>query len=154
MARKFVVKPENNKTVILVDGAEIEDVTAYTIRENAENGYAEVTLSFVVWDKWLVFKGDDTDGPKKPDPAYLKVLQEDLAHAKSRLENADPEGKLYALQVLYEVAREIDRYMAYNKERGKEDGESDISRPSDPSSGTVPRTGDDHGGGSRPTGGV
>lgn len=32
---------------------------------------------------------------------------------------------------------EIDRYMAYNKKRGKEDGESNISRPSDPSPGTV-----------------
>lgn len=138
MAKKFVVKPKNGKVAVLVDGTEIEDVTAYTVREHAENGYAEVTLSFIVWDKWLVFKGDDTDGSNKPDPAYLKVLQEDLAHAKTRLENADPEGKLYALQVLYEVAREIDRYnMAYNKERGKEDGESDVSRPSDPSPGTV-----------------
>lgn len=138
MAKKFVVKPENGKVAVLVDGTEIEDVTAYTIREHAENSYAEVTLSFIVRDKWLVFKGEDTDGPKKPDPAYLKVLQEDLAHAKTKLENADPEGKLYALQVLYEVAREIDRYnMAYNKERGKEDGESDVSRPSDPSPGTV-----------------
>lgn len=137
MAKKFVVKPENGKVAVLVDGTEIEDVTAYTIREHAENDYAEVTLSFIVWDKWLVFKGDDTDGSKKPDPAYLKVLQEDLARAKTRLENADPEGKLYALQVLYEVAREIDRYTAYNKERGKEDGESNISRPSDPSPGTV-----------------
>lgn len=137
MAKKFVVKPENGKVAVLVDGTEIEDVTAYTIREHAENSYAEVTLSFIVWDKWLVFKGDDTDGSKRPDPAYLKVLQEDLARAKTRLENADPEGKLYALQVLYEVAREIDRYMAYNKERGKEDGESNISRPSDPSPGTV-----------------
>lgn len=137
MAKKFVVKPENGKVAVLVDGMEIEDVTAYTIREHAENSYAEVTLSFIVLDKWLVFKGEDTDGPKKPDPAYLKVLQEDLARAKTRLENADPEGKLYALQVLYEVAREIDRYTAYNKERGKEDGESNISRPSDPSPGTV-----------------
>lgn len=137
MAKKFVVKPENGKVAVLVDGTEIEDVTAYTIREHAENSYAEVTLSFIVRDKWLVFKGEDTDGPKEPDPAYLKVLQEDLARAKTRLENADPEGKLYALQVLYEVAREIDRYMAYNKERGKEDGESNISRPSDPSPGTV-----------------
>ena len=137
MAKKFVVKPENGKVAVLVDGTEIEDVTAYTVREHAENSYAEVTLSFIVWDKWLVFKGDDTDGSKKPDPAYLKVLQEDLAHAKNRLENADPEGKLYALQVLYEVAREIDRYMAYNKERGKEDGEGNISRPSNPSPGTV-----------------
>lgn len=137
MAKKFVVKPENGKVAVLVDGTEIEDVTAYTIREHAENDYAEVTLSFIVWDKWLVFKGDDTDGSKKPDPAYLKVLQEDLARAKTRLENADPEGKLYALQVLYEVAREIDRYMAYNKERGKGDGESDIPRPFDPSPGTV-----------------
>lgn len=49
---------------------------------------------------------------------------------------------------------EIDRYMAYNKKRGKEDGESNISRPSDPSPGTVSRAGDDHGGGSCPTGGV
>ena len=137
MAKKFVVKPENGKVAVLVDGTEIEDVTAYTIREYAENSYAEVTLSFIVSDKWLVFKGEDTDGSKKPDPSYLKVLQEDLACAKTRLENADPEGKLYALQVLYEVAREIDRYMAYNKERGKEDGESNISRPSDPSPGTV-----------------
>ena len=137
MAKKFVVKPENGKVAVLVDGTEIEDVTAYTVREHAENSYAEVTLSFIVWDKWLVFKGDDTDGSKKPDPAYLKVLQEDLAHAKTRLENAGPEGKLYALQVLYEVAREIDRYMAYNKERGKEDGEGDIPRPSDPSPGAV-----------------
>lgn len=137
MAKKFVVKPENGKVAVLVDGTEIEDVTAYTVREHAENSYAEVTLSFIVWDKWLVFKGDDSDGSKKPDPAYLKVLQEDLAHAKTRLENADLEGKLYALQVLYEVAREIDRYMAYSKERGKEDGESDISRPFDPSPGTV-----------------
>ena len=138
MAKKFVVKPENGKVSVLVDGTEIEDVTAYTIREHAENSYAEVTLSFIVRDKWLVFKGEDTDGPKKPDPAYLKVLQEDLAHAKTKLENADPEGKLYALQVLYEVAREIDRYnMAYNKERRKEDGESDVSRPPNPSPGAV-----------------
>ena len=138
MAKKFVVKPENGKVAVLVDGTEIEGVTAYTVREHAENGgYAEVTLSFIVWDEWLVFRGDDSNGSKKPDPAYLKVLQEDLAHAKTRLENADPEGKLYALQVLYEVAREIDRYMAYNKERGKEDGESNISRPPDPSPGTV-----------------
>lgn len=137
MAKKFVVKPENGKVAVLVDGTEIEDVTAYTVREHAENSYAEVTLSFIVWDKWLVFKGDDTDGSNKPDPAYLKVLQEGLAHAKTKLENADPEGKLYALQVLYEVAREIDRYMAYNKERGEEDGESNVSRPFDPSSGTV-----------------
>lgn len=140
MAKKFVVKPENGKVAVLVDGTEIEDVTAYTIREHAENSYAEVTLSFIVWDKWLVFKGEDTDGSKKPDPAYLKVLQEDLARAKTRLENADPEGKLYALQVLYEVAREIDRYMAYNKERGKEDGEGNVPRPSDPIAGTVSRT--------------
>ena len=137
MAKKFVVKPENGKVAVLVDGTEIKDVTAYTVREHAENGYAEVTLSFIVWDKWLVFKGDDSNGSKKPDPAYLKVLQEDLAHAKTRLENADPEGKLYALQALCEVLREIDRYMAYNKERGKEDGKSNVSRPSDPSPGTV-----------------
>ena len=137
MAKKFVVKPENGKVAVLVDGTEIEDVTAYTIREHAENSYAEVTLSFIVRDKWLVFKDEDTDGPKRPDPAYLKALQEDLARAKTRLENADPEGKLYALQVLYEVAREIDRYTAYNKERGKEDGESNVSRPPNPSSGTV-----------------
>ena len=140
MAKKFVVKPENGKVAVLVDGMEIEDVTAYTVREHAENGYAEVMLSFIVWDKWLVFKGEDTDGPKKPDPAYLKVLQEDLAHAKTKLENADPEGKLYALPVLYEVAREIDRYMAYNKERGKDDGEGNVPRPSDPIAGTVSRT--------------
>lgn len=137
MAKKFVVKPENGKVAVLVDGTEIEDVTAYTVREHAENSYAEVTLSFIVWDKWLVFKGDDSNGSNKPDPAYLKVLQEDLAHAKTRLENADPEGKLYALQVLYEVAREIDRYMAYSQERGKEDGEGNIPRPFDPSPGTV-----------------
>lgn len=80
MAKKFVVKPENSKVAVLVDGMEIEDVTAYTIREHAENSYAEVTLSFIVRDKWLVFKGE--------------------------------EGR-------------------------KEDGESDVSRPSDPSPGTV-----------------
>lgn len=137
MAKKFVVKPENGKVAVLVDGTEIEDVTTYIVREHAENSYAEVTLSFIVWDKWLVFKGDDSNESNKPDPAYLKVLQEDLAHAKTRLENADPEGKLYALQVLYEVAREIDRYMAYSQERGKEDGEGNISRPSNPSPGTV-----------------
>lgn len=97
MAKKFVVKPENGKVAVLVDGTEIEDVTAYTIREHAENSYAEVTLSFIVRDKWLVFKGE--------------------------------EGR-------------------------KEDGESNISRPFDPSPGTVSRTGDDHGSGSRPTGGV
>lgn len=62
MAKKFVVKPENGKVAVLVDGTEIEDVTAYTVREHAENGY---------------------------------------------------------------------------KERGKEDGESDVSRPSNPSPGTV-----------------
>lgn len=62
MAEKFVVKPENGKVAVLVDGTEIKDVTAYTIREHAENSY---------------------------------------------------------------------------KERGKEDGESNISRPSDPSPGTV-----------------
>ena len=67
MAKKFVVKPENGKVAVLVDGTEIEDVTAYTIREHAENSYAEVTLSFIVRDKWLVFKGEDTDGPKKPE---------------------------------------------------------------------------------------
>lgn len=59
MAKKFVVKPENGKTVVLVDGTEIEDVTAYTIREHAENSYAEVTLSFIVSDKWLVFKSKE-----------------------------------------------------------------------------------------------
>lgn len=80
MAKKFVVKPENGKVAVLVDGTEIEDVTTYTIREHTENGYAEVTLSFIVRDKWLVFKGE--------------------------------EGR-------------------------KEDGESNISRPFDPSPGTV-----------------
>lgn len=80
MAKKFVVKPENSKVAVLVDGTEIEDVISYAVRKRADNSCAEVVLSFVVWDKILVSDGE---------------------------------------------------------ERGKEDGESNISRPSDPSPGTV-----------------
>lgn len=76
MAKKFVVKPENGKVAVLVDGTEIEDVTAYTVRKRADNGYVEATLSFTVWDKLLVFDGEErgeedgeSDIPRPFDPS-------------------------------------------------------------------------------------
>lgn len=59
MAKKFVVKPENGKVAVLVDGTEIEDVISYAVRKRADNSCVEVVLSFVVWDKILVSEGEE-----------------------------------------------------------------------------------------------
>lgn len=119
MAKTFEAKPRKNifdKEVVLVDGNPITDIVDYNIKREDYGTAMQLvaTVSFLVTGS-SINCGDF----KKPDPSYLDVLRDDMAQAKKRLQNADPEGEDVVLRELNEIAREISRYSAYLEANSK-----------------------------------
>lgn len=114
------------REVVFVDGNPITDVISYKTESAACTKETIVTLTFYVSGNG--FKCGDY---KDPDPSYLDVLRDDMAQAKKRLQNADPEGEAVVLRELNEIAREISRYTAYLEANSKNEEQGDTTKDSD-----------------------